>query len=105
MQSAELKPERYVRLLHPAGRQGSVTIARRLPDKRCPHQSAWQQQSVRIKKLPSVVTSLVGAADVYLTLNTFRGRRHTDRIAQIVAAFSDLDFHNTGDGRDPTQKA
>jgi hypothetical protein len=83
----ELTPVEHLSLLHPKGRKGSVTIARKTGTK-------WQQHAVRIEDLPKAAASLAGMPDIYVSPNSFWGERHTKRLAQIGAAYSDLDYYN-----------
>lgn len=94
-----LSAGQYLRLLHPARRRGKATIARK-PQVAGNPQSTWTQEAVSIRDLPNMAASLEGMPDVYVTPNAFWGERHTERLVQICAAYSDLDYYNMPDWRD-----
>jgi hypothetical protein len=79
--------------LHEAG-QGSVTVARKTglepPDD-------WQQHSCQAEKLYEILPAYSGLTDVYISLNRFYGSRRSDRIAELAALFTDLDYYKIPD--------
>jgi len=80
----------HVRYLHEGG-QGNVTLARKTglepPDD-------WHQRSEPAEKLYEVVPAYDGLSDVYISQNRFYGSRKADRLAELSALFTDLDYYN-----------
>ena len=83
----------HARYLHEGGR-GSVTLARKTGLK---SPDDWQQFSDSAKKLYEVLPAYSGLSDVYISQNRFYGSRSSDRIAELSALFTDLDYYNIPD--------
>ena len=96
-----LTAEEYVRLLHPDRRKGSATIAQKIPILQ-QGGPGWTQHAVRIADLAKQAASLAlaGVPDVYVTPNSFWGERLIQRLAQLCAAFSDLDYYRVARWRE-----
>jgi hypothetical protein len=86
-------PLAHARFLHEAGR-GHVTIARKT-DLEPP--GDWQQSSVPAEKLDEILPAYAGLRDVYISQNRFYGSRKIDRLAELSALFTDLDYYNVHD--------
>lgn len=86
-------PLAHARFLHEAG-QGNVTVARKTslepPDD-------WEQRSYSAEKLYEVLPSYTDLSDVYISQNRFYGPRRIDRLAELSALFTDLDYYNVPD--------
>jgi hypothetical protein len=88
-------PADHVQLLHPKGRRGVATVAQ--------GGASWTERTVTIEELPAYVTVRAGEADLYVSQQTFYGRRRIAYLAQLGASYVDLDFHRTArwSGADP----
>jgi hypothetical protein len=80
-------PADHVVMLHPPGRRGVATVAR--GGKR------WQETAVPIADLPAFVADIAGQPDVFIAQQSFFGWRRIAKLAQLGAAYVDLDFHRT----------
>jgi hypothetical protein len=80
-------PLAHARYLHGRG-NGNVTLA---------HKPGWQQHSYSLEKLYEILPAYSGMEDVYITQNRFYGSRATNRIAELSALYSDLDYYKVPD--------
>jgi hypothetical protein len=76
--------------LHGAGK-GKATVGHKS------HSEAWVQHSYSVEELYKVLPTYAGLNDVYITQNRFYGSRATDRIAELSALYSDLDYYKIPD--------
>jgi hypothetical protein len=83
-------PLAHARWLH-GSRKGYVTVGQK------PDREPWVQDSYPVEKLYEVVPTYGGLNDVYITQNRFYGSRATNRIAELSALYSDLDYYNVSD--------
>ena len=72
--------------LHGAGKE-KATVGHKT------HSEAWVQHSYSVEELYKVLPTYTGLNDVYITQNRFYGSRATDRIAELCALYSDLDYY------------
>ncbi len=86
-------PLSHVRYLHEAG-QGNVTLAYKA-DLEPPDD--WHQHSYPVEKLYELLPAYSGLRDVYISQNRFYGSRKADRIAELSALYTDLDYYNVPD--------
>jgi hypothetical protein len=77
----------HARYLHGTG-NGYVTLAQN---------PGWQQHSYPLKKLYEILPVYSGMDDVYISQNRFRGSRRTDRIQELSALYSDVDYYKIPD--------
>lgn len=84
----ELLPPDHMRLLHPAGRRGIVTLSN-------VREGDWIEKAFPIQDLPDVVRQYAGIPDVYASQQSFFGWRRISKLSQIGCAYTDLDFHQT----------
>jgi hypothetical protein len=82
-----LHPADHVRVLHPLDRRGIVTVAR--------GGDHWCEVAVPIADLATYVADHKGQTDVFLSQQSFWGWRRIAQLAQIGAAYVDLDYHRT----------
>lgn len=86
-------PLAHARYLHDSGK-GKVTVGQKTnlesPDD-------WNQTSHSVEQLYEVLPAYAGLNDVYITQNRFYGPRATNRIAELSALYSDLDYYNASD--------
>lgn len=86
-------PLAHARYLHDSGK-GKVTVGQKTglkpPDD-------WSQSSHSVEELYEVLPTYAGLNDVYITQNRFYGSRSTDRIAELSALYSDLDYYKLPD--------
>ncbi len=80
----------HARYLHGAGK-GKATVGHKN------HSEAWVQNSYSVEELYKVLPTYTGLNDVYITQNRFYGSRATDRIAELSALYSDLDYYKIPD--------
>lgn len=83
-------PLAHARYLHGTG-QGKVTVGHKS------NRKPWVQHSYSVEELYEVLPTYAGLNDVYITQNRFYGSRATDRIAELSALFSDLDYYKDND--------
>jgi hypothetical protein len=83
----DLLPPDHVRLLHPAGRRGIATVAW--------GGDLWREVAVPISELPAYVADKGGCTDLFLSQQSFFGWRRIAQLAQLGAAYVDLDYHRT----------
>ena len=79
-------PLAHARWLHGSGK-GYVTVGQK------PDREPWVQDSYPVEKLYEVVPTYGGLNDVYISQNRFYGSRKTDRLAQLSAMYSDIDYY------------
>lgn len=84
----DLPPADHVRMLHPAGRRGSATVARVQAER-------WNERVVRLDDLPFYAEGLRGEPDAYVSQQSFWGWRRIAKLAQLGACYVDLDYHRT----------
>lgn len=82
-----LTPENHTILLHPLTQRGVATVARST--------GRWTEKAIRIGDLPDHARQLAGVADVFMSQQTFYGWRRIAQLAQLAAAYVDLDYHET----------
>ena len=82
----DLLPADHMRLLHPEGRRGKVSVLTA---------ETWRDQIVPIQELPEIARQFAGRADVYASQQSFYGWRRIIRLAQLGCCYVDLDFHKT----------
>ena len=82
---AGFAPADHVRILHPEGRRGIATVAR--------GGERWTERAVPIADLADHVADMAGKADLFLSQQSFYGWRRIAQLAQLGAAYVDLDFH------------
>jgi hypothetical protein len=82
-----LTPDKHTVLLHPLTQRGVATVARSA--------ARWAEKAVRVGDLPDHARQLVGVADIFMSQQTFYGWRRIAQLAQLGAAYVDLDFHKT----------
>jgi hypothetical protein len=80
-------PADHVRVLHPEGRRGVVTVAR--------GGEQWTERAIPIADLAHYVVDMAGGADLFLSQQSFYGWRRIAQLAQLGATYVDLDFHCT----------
>ena len=83
-------PLAHARWLH-GSRKGYVTVGQK------PDREPWVQDSYPVQKLYEVVPIYGGLNDVYISQNRFRGSRRTDRITELSAMYSDVDYYKIPD--------
>jgi hypothetical protein len=83
----------HARYLHGSGK-GKVTIAQKT-DLEPPND--WNQSSHSLEQLYEVLPAYAGLNDVYITQNRFYGSRANNRVAELSAMYSDLDYYNVSD--------
>jgi hypothetical protein len=83
----DLLPPDHVRLLHPIGRRGIATVAY--------GGERWREVAVSIAELPAYVADKGGTTDLFLSQQSFFGWRRIAQLAQLGAAYVDLDYHRT----------
>jgi hypothetical protein len=76
-------PLAHARYLHGAG-NGYVTLA---------YKPGWRQHSYPLEKLYEILPAYGGMADVYISQNRFYGARSNDRLAELSAMYTDLDYY------------
>jgi hypothetical protein len=76
-------PLAHARYLHDAG-NGYVTLA---------YKPGWHQHSYPLEKLYEVLSACGDMDDVYISQNRFYGSRSNDRIAELSAMYTDLDYY------------
>jgi hypothetical protein len=86
-------PLAHARFLHGTG-QGNVTVARKT---NLAPPGDWQQHSYPVEKLYEKLSSYSGLSNVYISQNRFYGSRRSNRIAELSALFTDLDYYNAPD--------
>lgn len=84
----EMPPEDHVRLIHPEGRRGNAAFAQVTREK-------WKERVVSLDDLPFYAREMAGQTDTYLSQQSFYGWRRIAGLAQLGAAYVDLDFHRT----------
>jgi hypothetical protein len=94
-ESIGYSPLAHARYLHATG-NGYVTLA---------HKPGWQQHSYPLEKLYEILPAYSGMEDVYITQNRFYGSRATNRIAELSALYSDLDYYQGMDFENMPPKA
>jgi hypothetical protein len=82
-----LGPADHVRLLHPEGRRGIITVASGGRN--------WVEGSVALAQLPAYVSTLAGRSDLFISQQSFYGWRRIAQLAQLGANYVDLDYHQT----------
>jgi hypothetical protein len=82
-----LSPAEHVRILHPPQRRGIVTVAQR--------RDGWHESRVPVADLPAFVVGKMGAPDLFVSQQSFFGWRCIAQLAQLGAAYVDLDYHKT----------
>ncbi|MFC2968053.1 hypothetical protein [Acidimangrovimonas pyrenivorans] len=93
---ADLQPEDYVDLLHPAGQHGRPALLWFQED--APRNLCASSASLNLA-MPGLID---GRA--YLSMNRFRARRCSSQITALNALYADLDWHKTALWRDhPTE--
>jgi len=80
-----LLPADHVRILHPVGRRGVATIAQ--------GGGLWAETAVSIADLGAYVADKGGVADLFVSQQSFFGWRRIAQLAQLGAAYVDLDYH------------
>ncbi len=88
-------PVEHAAILHPAGSQGRVAIARRFPGGSKP----WQEQTLPIWELEEALSALLGESDVYLSVQRFRGWRRIAQLAELGALAVDVDYYRISELR------
>lgn len=83
-----LTSDQHTILLHPPKQRGIVTVARSA--------ARWTEKAIRIGDLPDHARQLAGVTDVFMSQQTFYGWRRIAQLAQLAAAYVDLDYHKTG---------
>ena len=83
----------HARYLHSSGK-GKVTIAQKT-DLEPPDD--WNQSSHSLEQLYEVLPAYAGLNDVYITQNRFYGSRANNRVAELSAMYSDLDYYKVSD--------
>ena len=83
----DLPPADHVRILHPDGRRGIATIAQ--------GGARWRETAVPIAELAAFVADKAGGTDLFLSQQSFYGWRRIAQLAQLGAAYVDLDCHRT----------
>lgn len=78
-------PLNHARFLHGSGR-GCITL-------RHPSPQGWHHRSDPLEKAEDSIAACGGLEDAYVTLNRFRGSRHSRRLLELSAMSSDLDFY------------
>jgi hypothetical protein len=86
-------PLAHARFLHGTG-QGNVTVARKT---NLEPPNDWSQDSYPVQKLYEALPAYGGLKDVYITQNRFYGSRKIERLAELSALFTDLDYYNVPD--------
>jgi hypothetical protein len=79
-------PADHVRVLHPEGRRGVATVA--LGGEK------WTEKAVPIADLADHVAGMAGGADLFVSQQSFYGWRRIAQLAQLGAAYTDLDYHH-----------
>ncbi len=86
-------PLAHAKFLHNTGK-GKVTISQKIdlgpPDD-------WIQTSRSVEKLYEVLPAYAGSNGVYITQNRFHGSRANNRVAELSAMYSDLDYYKVPD--------
>lgn len=83
----------HARYLHGSG-NGKVTVSQKT-DLEPPDD--WIQDSHSLKQLYEVLPAYAGLNDVYITQNRFHGSRANNRVAELSAMYSDLDYYKITD--------
>jgi hypothetical protein len=86
-------PLAHARYLHGSGK-GKVTIGQKTNLEPPNH---WKQTSYPVEQLYEVLPAYAGLNDIYITQNRFRGSRANNRVAELSALYSDLDYYNVSD--------
>ena len=86
-------PLAHARYLHDSGK-GKVTVGQKTS---LEPPNDWSQTSHSVEELYEVLPTYAGLNDVYITQNRFYGSRSTERIAQLSALYSDLDYYKHPD--------
>lgn len=82
-----LTPDQHTILLHPLTQRGIVTVARST--------TRWTEKAIRIGDLSDYARQLAGVTDIFMSQQTFYGWRRIAQLAQLAAAYVDLDYHKT----------
>lgn len=53
----------------------------------------WQQRSYPLEKLYEILPAYGGMNDVYISQNRFYGSRSNDKIAELSAMYTDVDYY------------
>ena len=80
----------HARYLHGSGK-GKVTVGQKT-DLEPPNH--WNQTSHSVEELYEVLPAYAGLNDIYITQNRFYGSRANNRVAELSALYSDLDYYN-----------
>ncbi len=92
-------PFEHVRTLHPDNgrdggrRYGHVVFGQRVHDGK----RNWRQQAADVSEAPHIAKETIergDAADFYVSMQAFHGRRRIENLASIGCAFSDIDYRN-----------
>ncbi len=83
----QLLPADHVRILHPAGQRGVVTIAQ--------GGCTWHERPLPVAELAAHVADTGGATDLFISQQSFWGWRRIAQLAELSAAYVDLDYHHT----------
>jgi hypothetical protein len=83
----------HARYLHSSGK-GKVTVSQKTDLEPSDY---WNQTSYSVEHLYEILPAYAGLNDVYITQNRFYGSRATNRIAELSALYSDLDFYKVSD--------
>lgn len=75
-----------IRVLHPIDRYGKACVARA-------RQTRWKERMIAIPDLPDYTRFMAGQTDVYLSQQSFYGRRTISQLAQIGSCYVDLDYY------------
>lgn len=86
-------PLAHARYLHGSG-EGKVTVSQKT-DLEPPDD--WNQTSHSVEQLYEVLPAYAGSNDVYITQNRFYGSRANNRVAELSALYSDLDYYKVSD--------
>jgi hypothetical protein len=76
-------PLAHVRYLHGMG-NGYATLAQK---------PGWQQRSYPLEELYEILPAYGGMNDVYISQNRFYGSRSNDKIAELSAMYTDVDYY------------
>jgi hypothetical protein len=74
--------------------KGYVTVARKIDLEPA---NDWQQHSYPAEKLYEILPAYGALSDVYISQNRFYGSRKADRLAELSALFTNLDYYNISD--------
>ncbi len=86
-------PLNHAKYLHGSGK-GTVTIGQKT---NLEPSDQWKQTSYSVEQLYEVLPAYAGLNDVYITQNRFYGSRANNRVAELSAMYSDLDYYKVSD--------